>query len=54
VVCNFSGDTPAFELPDDIAVAAAELVIGNLDVPAHDDARRFTLRPWEARVYRLR
>ena len=54
VVCNFSGDTPVFSLPADIAFGSAELVIANLDVPPGADLRALPLRPWEARVYRLR
>jgi oligo-1,6-glucosidase len=54
VVCNFSGDTPVFSLPADIAFDSAEPVIANFDVPAGVDLRALPLRPWEARVYRLR
>lgn len=54
VVCNFSGDTPVFSLPADIAFGSAELVIANIDVPPGADLRALPLRPWEARVYRLR
>jgi oligo-1,6-glucosidase len=54
VICNFSGHTPVFKLPADINFSAAELVIANLGVPSGADLRALTLRPWEARVYRLR
>jgi oligo-1,6-glucosidase len=54
VICNFSGHTPVFKLPADVAFSAAELVIANLGVPSGADLRALTLRPWEARVYRLR
>ena len=54
VVCNFSGDSPAFTLPAEADFAAAELLIANLEVPAGSSPRQFMLRPWEARVYRLR
>ena len=54
VICNFSGNTPVFSLPADIACNAAELVIANLDVAPGADLRALTLRPWEVRVYRLR
>jgi len=54
VVCNFSAHAPVFKLPPDVAFSAAELVIANLGVPSGADLRALTLRPWEARVYRLR
>jgi oligo-1,6-glucosidase len=54
VICNFSGHTPVFSLPSDIAFSAAELVVANLGVPSGADLRALPLRPWEARVYRLR
>ncbi len=52
VVLNVSKNTPVFEAPADLAFGAAELVIGNYPAEA-GDANRFTLRPYEARVYRL-
>ena len=55
VICNFSRNTPLFTLPADIRHGSAELVIANLDVqPTLPDLRALTLRPYEARVYRLR
>jgi oligo-1,6-glucosidase len=54
VICNFSGNTPVFKLPADINFSSAELVIANLGVPTGADLRALPLRPWEARVYRLR
>ncbi|MBL8094699.1 MAG: alpha-glucosidase [Anaerolineales bacterium] len=53
VVLNFSKGTPDFEAPTALAYGEAELLIGNYPVPG-GDPRRFTLRPYEARVYRLR
>lgn len=53
VVLNFSGEEPVFELPSEIPATAGELVIANYPTEAHADLRRFTLRPWEARVYRM-
>lgn len=54
VVCNFSGETPVFELPAEVAFDGHEVLISNYDVDPAEDIRRFTLRPYEARVYRLR
>ena len=52
VVLNFTAKTPEFAAPTDLVYASAELVIGNYPVEA-GDVNRFTLRPYEARVYRL-
>lgn len=52
VILNFSGNTPVFELPKNISFKSHELLISNYKVDA-DDIRKFTLRPYEARVYRL-
>ncbi len=52
VVLNFSKNSPVFEAPADLAYGSAELLIGNYPVDS-GDVRRFTLRPYEARVYRL-
>ena len=54
VVCNFGRNTPLFSLPAELGFNSAELVIANLAVPAAADLRALTLRPYEARVYRLR
>ena len=52
VVLNISSDWPIFEAPADLTYATAGLIIGNYPVES-DDVRRFMLRPYEARVYRL-
>ena len=54
VLLNFSAGTPVFDLPADIAVAGQELLIGNYPVDPADEIRRLSLRPYEARVYRLK
>jgi oligo-1,6-glucosidase len=54
VMLNFSTDTPRFDLPGDISYADKELLISNYDADPAEDPRRLTLRPYEARVYRLR
>lgn len=54
VICNFSKEAPVCELPAAVAFAGYELLIGNYTVDPAEDIRRFALRPYEARVYRLR
>lgn len=53
VVLNFTRDETVFTLPSDVHMNTSELLIGNYAVdPAHA-IHQFTLRPFEARVYRL-
>ena len=54
VMLNFSRDTPVFALPAHTHFSAKELLIGNYEVDPVEDIRLSTLRPYEARVYRLR
>jgi oligo-1,6-glucosidase len=54
VILNFSAGTPAFELPPPLEPAGAELLISNYPVAHGDDLRQLALRPYEARVYRLK
>jgi len=42
-----------FELPGEIVFSGNELLISNYLIEAAQDIRRFKLRPYEARVYRL-
>lgn len=53
VVLNISAREAQFELPAGVRCAGAELLIGNYPAGAGEDLRRLTLRPYEARVYRL-
>ncbi|HEY3060011.1 MAG TPA: alpha-glucosidase [Chloroflexota bacterium] len=53
VMLNFTADTPVFALPSHITFRRAELLISNLAVDADQDVHLLTLRPYEARVYRL-
>ena len=53
VILNFTKETPVFALPARILCSDKELLIGNYDVDPAEDIRDFTLRPFEARVYRL-
>jgi len=54
VILNFSADSSAFNLSQNIPFTNAELLIGNYQVNAPHEVRQFTLQPYEARVYRLR
>jgi len=54
VILNWSGTEADFALPPEIETRGQELLIANYDVDAEDSLRELTLRPWEARVYRLR
>ncbi len=53
VILNFSTDQPLFKLPGGITYTGKHLLIGNYPVDADEDINEFTLRPYEARVYRL-
>ncbi len=54
VILNFTRHTPIFTLPAHIVFVDKELLIGNYAVDPDESLRQFTLRPFEARVYRLR
>jgi oligo-1,6-glucosidase len=54
VMLNFTGQPALFVLPEQVRHLAAELLIGNYKVDPSEDIGRLTLRPYEARVYRLR
>jgi glycosidase len=51
-VLNFGSDETDFEPPETVAGEAQELLVSNYDVDS-PTLERETLRPWEARVYRL-
>ena len=53
VILNFREATPVFTLPADIQFTQSELFISNYEVDAAEDIHSLTLRPFEARVYRL-
>ena len=54
VMLNFSKSTPVFALPPSISFADSELLISNYPVEPDEDLSLLTMRPYEARVYRLR
>jgi oligo-1,6-glucosidase len=53
VILNFSAETPVFELPADIALLSADLLIGNYTIDPAAEIAHFELKPYEARVYQL-
>ena len=54
VILNFSSEMTAFALPASVPLSGKELLISNYEVDPTDDIHSITLRPFEARVYRLR
>lgn len=56
VVCNFSADTPVFDLPAEAGegVNGCDWMLGNYPPCDGDLLHGATLRPWEARMLRLR
>ena len=52
VILNFGPEPAVFELPADVRYPGAGLLIANYPVDPGEDLRRFSLRPYEARVYR--
>ena len=53
VILNFTAGTPEFVLPVGVSAAHPVLLIANYPVNAEEGIERFTLRPFEARVYRF-
>jgi len=53
VILNFSENTPEFNLPESITYSNSDLLISNYKVDSSDDIHKITLRPYEARIYRL-
>ncbi|MDR3574144.1 MAG: alpha-glucosidase [Anaerolineaceae bacterium] len=54
IILNFSANKPSFRMPDEITFSNKELLISNYPVVPTGDIHLFALRPYEARVYRLR
>lgn len=54
VILNFTANTPHFELPAHIPSSDRNLLVSNYPVDPALDIRDLRLRPFEARVYRLR
>ena len=54
VILNFGRNLPVFDLPENISFSSAELLISNYEVNPDETIHEIMLRPFEARVYRLR
>ncbi|MCC3645965.1 MAG: glycoside hydrolase family 13 protein [Bacillota bacterium] len=54
VICNFSDGTPDFKLPEHVLYSSKELLISNLTADENEEIDNLTLKPYEARVYRLK
>jgi oligo-1,6-glucosidase len=54
VILNFTACEPVFELPETVPTAGHELLIANYPLDDAEDIHRIVLKPYEARVYRLR
>jgi oligo-1,6-glucosidase len=54
VILNFTAGSPVFALPAGLPAANPELLLANYPVEGSADLSALTLRPYEARVYRLR
>jgi oligo-1,6-glucosidase len=54
VLANFSGGPATIEVPNADRWQGTELVLANYPVDAAEKIQHLALRPWEARVYRLR
>ena len=54
VILNFTKNKPVFALPSSVPFSDNELLIGNYTADPIEDIRLLTLRPYEARVYKLR
>jgi oligo-1,6-glucosidase len=54
VILNFTATTPTIEIPAPIASANVDLLISNYPVDPAEAISNLILRPYEARVYRIR
>jgi oligo-1,6-glucosidase len=54
VLANFSGEPATIEVPDADRWQGTEPVLANYPVDAAEDIQHLSLRPWEARAYRMR
>jgi oligo-1,6-glucosidase len=54
VLANFSREPATIEVPDADRWKGTDLVLANYPVDAAEDIQHLSLRPWEARVYRMR
>ncbi|GIM27715.1 alpha-glucosidase [Clostridium polyendosporum] len=53
VICNFTENTPVFNLPEEIKYNSKEFIVGNYTTECAGSIESFELKPYEARVYLL-
>ncbi|MBS2968053.1 alpha-glucosidase [Metabacillus sp. KIGAM252] len=53
VTANFSGNNPEFRLPEGLELKEPELLVANYEGQPEGTCEGFTMRPWEARVYKF-
>ncbi|GIM29123.1 alpha-glucosidase [Clostridium polyendosporum] len=54
VICNFTENTPVFNLPEEIKYNSKEFIIGNYVTERSDSIESFELKSYETRVYLLK
>jgi oligo-1,6-glucosidase len=54
VITNFSAETPTFALPNHITFTEKQLLISNYPVDENEEIQTILLKPYEARVYKLK
>ncbi|GMB08826.1 oligo-1,6-glucosidase [Thermolongibacillus altinsuensis] len=54
VITNFSAETPTFVLPNHIQFTEKQLLISNYPVDENEGIETIVLKPYEARVYKLK
>ncbi|WP_026695102.1 glycoside hydrolase family 13 protein [Peribacillus kribbensis] len=54
VICNFSGESPEFILPDELQHNSRELLIANYNVDPQESIEKLALKPYESRVYKIK
>ncbi|XXM71391.1 glycoside hydrolase family 13 protein [Lysinibacillus sphaericus] len=54
ILCNFTGEDAAFTLPEHLHAESLSLLIGNYDGSGDYTLEYGTLKPYEARVYKLK
>jgi oligo-1,6-glucosidase len=54
VITNFSAETPTFALPNHITFTEKQLLISNYPVDENEEIKTILLKPYEARVYKLK
>ncbi|MGM7723793.1 glycoside hydrolase family 13 protein [Metabacillus sp. Hm71] len=53
VITNFSSEHVPFTLPEGLKVTSSQLLVSNYEIDNHEDVASFSLKPYEARVYKI-